>query len=235
MKKERKRRMSGAAQFQKKLVEILSLCKEHGDEIEKEIVELFFKDENLTEEQMNLVYDYLLSQKVIVKGYTKAVAVEDTEDDSVKFTYEEIDFLKQYEEDIRMMQENDPMRTLLPRVIKMAKELHRPDIFLGDLIQEGSFGLVLGMKQEVNEEMLLQMARESMQAMVESQTEVKIQDQKMADKVNDLDDKIKELTKEIGRKISVDELAQFLEIGEEEIEAIIRLAGEDLEETEENE
>ena len=76
------------------------------------------------------------------------------------------------------------------------------------------------------------MARESMQAMVEAQTEVKLQDQKMADKVNDLDEKIKKLTEEMGRKISVDELAELLEISEEEIEDIIRLAGEDLEETE---
>ena len=87
------------------------------------------------------------------------------------------------------------------------------------------------MNQGADEEQMIQMARESMQAIVESQTEVKIQDQKMADKVNNLDDKIKELTKEMGRKITVDELAEFLEISEEEIEAIIRLAGEDLEET----
>ena len=91
------------------------------------------------------------------------------------------------------------------------------------------------MHQGAEEETLLQMARESMQEMVEAQTEVKIQDQKMADKVNDLDEKIKELTKEMGRKITVDELAEFLEISEDEIEAIIRLAGEDLEETEEKE
>lgn len=227
--------MSGAAQFQKKLVEMLSLCKEHGDEIEREEVEIFFKEEHLTEEQMNLVYDYLLSQKVLVKGYTKVVDEEEAGDDSEKFSCEEIEFLKQYEEDMQMMPENDPMRTLLPKVVKIAKELSRPEIFLGDLIQEGSFGLVLGMHQGADEETLLQMARESMQEMVEAQTEVKIQDQKMADKVNDLDEKIKELTKEMGRKITVDELAEFLEISEDEIEAIIRLAGEDLEETEEKE
>ena len=93
--------MSGAAQFQKKLVEMLSLCKEHGDEIEREEVEIFFKEEHLTEEQMNLVYDYLLSQKVLVKGYKKVVTVEETEDDSGKFSYEEIEFLKQYEEDLQ--------------------------------------------------------------------------------------------------------------------------------------
>lgn len=223
--------MSGAAQFQKKLVEILSLCKESGDEIEKDSVEMFFEEENLTEEQMNLVYDYLLSQKVLVKGYTKALNVEETEDNSSKFSYEEIEFLRQYEEEMKMISENDPMKSLLPQIVKIAKELYRPEIFLGDLIQEGSFGLIIGMNQGADEEQMIQMARESMQAMVESQTEVKIQNQKMADKVNDLDDKIKELTKEMGRKITVDELAEFLEISEEEIEAIIRLAGEDLEET----
>ena len=135
--------MSGAAQFQKKLVEILSLCKEYGDEIEREEVDTFFKEEHLTEEQMNLVYDYLLSQKILVKGYKKAVDAKEAGDDSEKFSCEEIEFLKQYEEDMQMMPENDPMRTLLPKVVKIAKELSRPEIFLGDLIQEGSFGLVL--------------------------------------------------------------------------------------------
>lgn len=223
--------MSDAAQFQKKLVGILSLCEENGNEIDRESVKEFFEEENLSKEQMNLVYDYLLSQKVLVKGYTKTVNVEEAEDDSEKFSYEEIEFLRQYEEDIQMISQGDPMKILLPQVVKIAKELYRPGIFLGDLIQEGSFGLVIGINQGADEKKMIQMARESMQAIVESQTEVKIQDQKMADKVNNLDDKIKELTKEMGRKITVDELAEFLEISEEEIEAIIRLAGEDLEET----
>lgn len=224
--------MADTVQFQKKLVEILSLCESNGNEIERESVEEFFEEENLSEEQMNLVYDYLLSQKVLVKGYTKVVNVEEIIEDSEKFSGEEMEFLRQYEEDIRMIPENDPMKYLLPQIVNIAKELHHPAIFLGDLIQEGSFGLVMGMNQGADEKEMLQMARESMQAIVEFQTEVKIQDKKMADKVNELDDKIKELTKEMGRKITVDELAAFLEISEEEIEAIIRLAGEDLEETE---
>lgn len=225
--------MSDAVQFQKKLVEILSLCESNGNEIERESVEEFFKEENLSKEQMALVYDYLLSQKVLVKGYTKVVNAEEIIDDSKRFSGEEMEFLRQYEEDIRMIPESDPMKHLLPEIVNIAKELYHPAIFLGDLIQEGSFGLVMGMNQGADEEKMLQMARESIQAIVESQAEVKLQDKKMADKVNELDDKIKELTKEMGRKITVNELAAFLEISEEEIEAIIRLAGEDLEETEE--
>ena len=137
--------MSSAAQFQKKLAEILSLCKENGNEIEKESVEQFFEEENLSDEQMNLVYDYLLSQKVLVKGYAKAVNTEEKEDISEKFTYEEKEFLRQYEEELQMIAEDDPMKKWLPQIVQIAKELYHPEIFLGDLIQEGSFGLVIGM------------------------------------------------------------------------------------------
>ena len=98
-------------------------------------------------------------------------------------------------------------------------------------MQEGSVGLMIGLSQQIEaEEELLQMARENMQSLLEVQSEVKIQDRKMADKVNDLDEKIKEVTEQMGRKVSVEELAQLLEITEEEIEDIVRLAGEDLEE-----
>ena len=115
--------------------------------------------------------------------------------------------------------------------LEIAKELHQPEIFLGDLVQEGSVGLMIGLSQQIEaEEELLQMARENMQSLLEVQSEVKIQDRKMADKVNDLDEKIKEVTEQMGRKVSVEELAQLLEITEEEIEDIVRLAGEDLEE-----
>ena len=57
----------------------------------------------------------------------------------------------------------------------------------------------------------------------------------MVEKVQELDEKIKEITKEMGRKVSVDELADFLQISEDEIARVLQLAGEDLpkDETEE--
>ena len=224
--------MSNTVQFREKLIQLLGMCKEKKNEVEKEVVEQFFEEESLSDEQMNLVYDYLLSQKVLVKGYEKTVKEDLAEENENKFTEEEREFLKQYQEELRMIPMDDPMSSLLPQVLEIAKTLYHPDIFLGDLIQEGSFGLVIGMKQNLEEADLLRMARESMQTMVETQNEIKIQDQKMADKVNELDEKIKKLIEEMGRKVSVDELAQLLDISEEEIEDIIHLAGEDLEETE---
>ena len=86
--------------------------------------------------------------------------------------------------------------------------------------------MMLAASQTEEEETMLLMARESMQALLESQTEMKLQDRKMVKKVNNLDEQIKKLTEEMGRKISVDELVELMGVSEEEIEDILRLAGE---------
>ena len=114
----------------------------------------------------------------------------------------------------------------MTRIVEMAKEMHRPEVFIGDLIQEGNMGMMLAASQTEEEETMLLMARESMQALLESQTEMKLQDRKMVEKVNNLDEQIKKLTEEMGRKISVDELVELMGVSEEEIEDILRLAGE---------
>ena len=80
---------------------------------------------------------------------------------------------------------------------------------------------------EKDDARLLQAATEYMQSFLESQTEMKRQDKKIADKVNSLDESIKKLTEEMGRKVSVDELVEFLGTTEEEILDVLRLAGEE--------
>ena len=69
-----------------------------------------------------------------------------------------------------------------------------------------------------------------MQALIESQKETKLRDKRMVDKVNNLDEQIKKITGEMGRKVSVDELSELLQISEEELGDILRLAGEEPEE-----
>ena len=100
---------------------------------------------------------------------------------------------------------------------------------LGDLVQEGNMGLMLAMEDHADDtEALLSMAKESMQALLESQEETKKQDNRMVEKVNDLDEQIKKLSDELGRKVSVDELEEFAGITEDEISDILKLAGEEL-------
>ena len=175
---------------------------------------------------MELVFDYLLSKKVIVKGYVKAGGsiknAENTEG-PIRYTQEEQDYLNLYEQDLKALKE------LLPAILTMAKEMHRTDIYIGDLVQEGNMGLMLAMEDHADDtEALLSMAKESMQALLESQEETKKQDNRMVEKVNDLDEQIKKLSDELGRKVSVDELEEFAGITEDEISNILKLAGEEL-------
>ena len=50
----------------------------------------------------------------------------------------------------------------------------------------------------------------------------------MVEQVSELDEAIRSMTEELGRKVAVDELAERLGIGEEQIAEILKLAGEDV-------
>lgn len=67
---------------------------------------------------------------------------------------------------------------------------------------------------------------------LENQGEMKTRDQRLADQVNELDVQIKRLTEEMGRKITVEELAEFTGRTEEEVTDILKLAGEEVKEEE---
>lgn len=229
--------MADRLQFQKKLSGLVRLCNEKGRMIEIDEVEAYFGEDGLTDEQMELVYDFLLSQKIIVKGYVKkGGTVKPASDDAHKqgiLSSEEEKYLKTYEAEMRTMPEDNSLSYYLPKVVEIARELHRPEVFLGDLIQEGNVGLMLAMeKEDTAEEEILAMVQQSMEALLEEQTEVKVRDRKMVERVQELDELIKKLTEEMGRKVSVDELAQFSELGEKEIADILKLAGEEVPEDE---
>lgn len=228
--------MDNKVRFQQKLVELLELCRLRENAIEKNEVEAFFADDNLTEEQMILVFDYLLSQKVMVKRYVKAGSDLAEKTESLPLTEEEKEYLKMYEADLRSMKGEDLLTRFLPEVVEIAKEMNHADVFLGDLIQEGNIGLMTAIGEGMEERVhLLQMVRESIQLFLEFQTEMKRQDQKMADKVNHLEEEINKLTEEMGRKITIDELSEMTQLSEEEIEDILRIAGEEVGDMDEDE
>ena len=58
-------------------------------------------------------------------------------------------------------------------------------------------------------------------------------DRKMIEKVEMLDENIKTLTEELGRKVTIDELAVYMGVDMEEIEDILKLTGDEPGEPEE--
>ncbi|MDO4616345.1 MAG: RNA polymerase sigma factor region1.1 domain-containing protein [Lachnospiraceae bacterium] len=245
-------------EFQEKLMQLMSRAMEQGNQISREAVEEDFSDGEFEEEQLNLVYDFLLSRGIRVEGYEKQ------QEEEVELSPEAEAYLKSYEEELAAVKvyseqeidelilavrrgEDEPRERLAEAMLKeipsMARNLYHPDVLMPDLIQEGNLFLVIGINnligraeldpEEARRE-LLRSAREGMETLSEQLKDVKQQNRRMVGKVEELKDNITVLKDELGRKVFLDELAQFMDISEDEAADILKLAGEDVPEDEED-
>lgn len=260
--------MADKLEFLNKLGGILELAKEYGYRLTKDQVETYFQEDQLTPEQMELVFDYLMAQKVAVRGYIK-LGGRDSESTSEskeaetiadRLTQEEREYLEEYEADLtairgasegevellaQKINEGDTLakgrmtEIYLSKVVEIGKSMHHPELFLGDLVQEGNVSLMLALEclpdiRKVGivevESYLETEIRQGIQLLIEEMTELKNRDKKMVERVLDLDECITKLTEDLGRKVTLDELALYTELSEDEILEILKLTGEDVEE-----
>ena len=247
--------MNAKAEFLKKLNGLVEAAKKQESQITIDEVKEYFAQETLSAEQMDLVFDYLLAQKIAVKGYLKMDSQAERENE---FTEEEKAYLKEYLQDLKAFKtmsasevrellqqviEGDELaktrliEVYLPQVVEIAKRLHQPEVFLGDLIQEGNLGLVLGVEliQDIDDahNVIVEQIEQNMQLLLEEQSELSSRDKKMVEKVKTLDEAITNLTEDLGRKVTIDELAIYMGMEIEEIEDILKLTGEEPQESEE--
>lgn len=233
--------MADRLQFKEKLAGVLALAEDQNGKITVDEVEKYFEEDGLSQEQMNLVCDYLLSMKMAAIGYKQAggTVKEAENEEQQPLSPDEQKYVEEYLRSLGDMNEETPeevrMAYYLPKVVEEAVRLHHPEVFIGDMIQEGNIVLMLALKEirkEKDEEEILEQVRAGMLASLESQTEVKRRDHKMVEKVTELDETIKSMKEEYGRKVSVDEVADRLGISEDEIEDILKLAGEEVKDEE---
>ena len=258
--------MADKLEFRNKLGGILALATEHDYKLTCEQVEKYFEEDALSKEQMELVFDYLQAQKVAVKGYVKSggkVVEAREEAPRIKLTQEEIGYLEEYQEDLRAIKPATQGELLekfrgvvrgdtiakgrvtelyLDKVVEIGKEMYHPEVFLGDIIQEGNVSLMLALESlldidevgvEAIEEFLELEIRQGIQLLIEEMTELKNRDLKMIEQVENLEESISKLTEDLGRKVTVDELAIYTDMSEAEIMEILKLTGEDVEDMEE--
>lgn len=250
--------MADRMEFTAKLAGILELAVEHGNHITLEEVEKYFEEDNLSNEQIGLVCEYLMSQKIAVAGYKQqsGMMIDNSEEQNNTLSQEEQAYIDGYLREIAQMPERTEeealMKYYLPKIVEIAVELHEPGIYVGDMIQEGSISLMMAMRtgdenvgdvivwddedldspdgdiaSPVEEEQVLLAVRDGMLAMIEAQTETRRRDNKMVHKVSELDETIKAMSDEYGRKVAIDEVAEKLGITEDEIADILKLAGEE--------
>ena len=87
---------------------------------------------------------------------------------------------------------------------------------------------MLALKESGEEEKILNAVREGIEAFQEEQRDVHVRDRKMVETVDELDGQIKKLKEEMGRKITLEELALYTDRSEEELRSVLKLAGEEV-------
>lgn len=178
--------MADREEFQKKLAELLAKAAAQGNRMTQEELAAFFRDENLTEEQMELVVEFLMAQKIEVAGYTGHASEKAGEEDPrASLTEQEKAYVAEYLQDINNMDVTNEQEAMLdyylPKVVEEAIKVHTTGTFIGDLIQEGSLSLMMAMSEaegEPVEEEILEKVRMDMQMTLESQSETKRQEDK---------------------------------------------------------
>lgn len=218
--------------FQGKLREVLGFAREREDHLLAEDVEKFFEEEGLSPEQMELVIQYLTEQGIEVKGYapSKGTAREAGEEEA-DLSPEEERYLETYRQEIEALEEagDKTLARRLTEVVEEAVKLQRGEVFLGDLIQEGNMRLVMLLEEdpEKEEEARRVTVRSAMEEFIASSGEVRRRDRQMIRKVTDLNNTVKAMEEEEGRKVTLDEAAGRLGITRQEAEQIWKLTSEE--------
>ena len=217
--------------FQGKLREVLSFAREREDHLLAEDVEKFFEEEALSPEQMELVFQYLTEQGIEVKGYAPSKGTVREADQEEGLSPEEERYLETYRQEIEALEEagDKTLARRLTEVVEEAVKLQRGEVFLGDLIQEGNMRLVMLLEEdpEKEEEARRVTVRSAMEEFIASSGEVRRRDRQMVRKVTDLNNTVKAMEEEEGRKVTLDEAAGRLGITRQEAEQIWKLTSEE--------
>lgn len=236
--------MDREVQFARTLEEIKKKARAQHNLISSAEVEKAFEALSLSEEQLQMVYQYLAQNKI---GVDEPLDVEDI------LQEEERDYLASYLESLQklpgvtagereaitlsaMAGDQDAVKRLteimLPEVPQIAKLYTGQGVSLEDLIGEGNVALSLGVTMlgalehaSEAEGMLGKMIMDAMEACIAADAEEAKTDQKIADKVNRVADAANALSEELRRKVTVEELAQELGLSKKAIEDAVRVSG----------
>lgn len=230
--------------FTNTLEQVKKVAGEQGNCVSKEQVEKAFAPLALSGEQMDMVYDYLHRSKI---GIGEPVDLDEYLAD------EEKDYLDTYLKELRALPELSPgereavtlsamagdvdaqnrlTESYLPDVVQIAKLYAGQGVYLEDLIGEGNVALsvgvtMLGALEHASEAqgMLGKMIMDAMEEYITQNAEETKKDKRIADKVNKVADAARELSEELHRKVTVEEVMTESGLSRKAIEDAIRMSG----------
>lgn len=236
------------ALFAKILEDIKYTGRSRGGYVTEEEVKEALEQMELTDDQFTMVYDYLSQNNIgIGEPLTEFNNLSDEDKDILKIYQDELkelDTITDGEKRALLMSamNNDSIAQekiltyYLPKVIEVSKLYTNQGVLLEDLIGEGNLALAMGVKMldametpDEADSMLVKMIMDAMEESIKDNFEESSKDQKMADKVNKVSDAARELSDEVGRNVTVEELADNTKLSKKMIKEAIKLSGNNIE------
>lgn len=237
--------------FARTLEQVKKKAKEQNNCISKEQVREAFEELDFSEEQLQMVFDYLKRHKI---GIEKPVDLDDY------LTESEMDYLEEYRKELALLEKVSEgekeaiilsamagemqarerlIQIFLPQVMEIARLYTGQGVYLEDLIGEGNVALTVGVTglgafehAREAEGALMRMVMDAMEDCVVENMQESDKDKKVAAKVNKVAEKARELADELHRKVTAEELASESGMSLKSIQDAMRMSGfaiEDLE------
>lgn len=237
--------------FARTLEQVKKKAKEQNNCISKEQVREAFEELGFSEEQLQMVFDYLKKHKI---GIEKPVDPDDY------LTESEMDYLEEYRKELALLEKVSEgekeavilsamagelqarerlIQIFLPQVMEIARLYSGQGVYLEDLIGEGNVALTVGVTglgafehAREAEGALMRMVMDAMEDCVAENMQESDKDKKVAAKVNKVAEKARELANELHRKVTAEELAGESGMSLKSIQDAMRMSGfaiEDLE------
>ena len=238
--------------FAQTLEQVRQHAADQGGWISEEDVQEAFAPLSLSGEQLQMVYDYLIKQRI---GIGAPVNPDDY------LTEEEKNYLQNYLDELESLPGASPGEReavtisamagdidaqsrlaviYLPDVVEVARLYSGQGVPLEDLIGEGNLALsmgvsMLGALEHASEAqgMLGRMMMDAMEDLIQEQQSAEKADQRMTERINRVLEAARALSEELHRKVTVEELAQETKLSEKSIRDAMRLSGHQIEYLEE--
>ena len=240
-------------EFARVLQQLKDTARLQENMLTSEQIQEAFDSLSLTEEQMGLIHEYLNKSNI---------GIDAPSDSDANLTGEDTSYLNMYLEELKDLPEvtdgekravmmsalaqdssacNKLTEIFLPQVVEIAKLYAGQGALVEDLIGEGNVALSMGVTmldcvESIDEidGFLAKMIMDAMEEYISDDTDSHQAGEKVLDKVNLVNDKSKEMAEELLRKVTVEELAQEMQLAEEEIREAIRLSANHMEYIEED-
>ena len=240
--------------FAQTLEKVRELAREQGNCISEEQVKEAFTDLDLNNEQLQMLFDYLVKHKV---GINEPANMDDY------LTDEERNYLQDYLDELSQLpkvsegekeaitisamagdngSQNRLTEIYLPDVVEIAKIYTGQGVLLEDLIGEGNVALAVGTtmlgcleKPAEARGMLAKMIMDAMEDYITENASNEKADLKVVQKVNKVMEAAKDLAEDFRRKVTVEELAAETRMSQSAIREAIKFSGNNIEYIEEEE